>query len=692
MMERVEHVRPRFRALILSNANYFGNLKDSELKPVLNIQADTTYEELGCVGFQPQLNRLEGIVYINQQSGYGGGICSAGTQEYVRFYLSSDNGATWQDQGVVGFTAYDVASNERLEYAVTLQIDPAKTFCFVENLPLVRAILSWNFSPPPNTPNFNPVWGNVVEERIQIAPRPFYLLADVLKEAKVELPQKLKSVLDLTQTVSAAKPKALGAAELHSLYKDTKVPGHRFMFAEVQKFIANPALAKDFVKAGSKASASAIDIDIEKIIGQLLETDGDTGFEQLHCIGLDPNRDALEGVLTLKLASGYSGGPCTAGSQEYVAFWVDWGDGAGWTYAGTASVNVHDLSGIPPKGLEYAVYLPVDVASHRQPCQKGPKTAQVRAILSWEAPPPPGDPNYKPVWGNRLETRILVNPGNPFVVGTPNISILGGIGIADINVFGDGMTTPTGKFALTGGDADGWSLGRECPFGGLVTVQGAPSVGYKYRVWVRDTGGGLPMMVTTPIRTVDFNGVGTYRFPDGSGFFTYLDSLQNQDNLLAWWSTSGDDKWQIWLEIADMADNVLGSTLAYNIQLDNTSPTANPPLNPPTVDIHIDSGGDCKDFGATTKVTGHFVALDVNFGAYYLYTLPFGTPPGVLTPTVGYVETALAPGDVWTLDTTGMQPCGYVVKLDVYDRAIVGSSPGSHHAGSASVGFCLRAG
>ena len=47
---RYEKERQQFRALILGNPNYFGNIKASKLKPVLKIQGDTTYEEIGCVG------------------------------------------------------------------------------------------------------------------------------------------------------------------------------------------------------------------------------------------------------------------------------------------------------------------------------------------------------------------------------------------------------------------------------------------------------------------------------------------------------------------------------------------------------------------------------------------------------------------------------------------------------------------
>src|SRR6185295_16488398 len=92
--------RETFKSLLLSNPNYFGNLKDSPLKAVLPITGNTFYEELGCVGYHPQQERLEAVVYINQPSGYGTDQCGPGTPEYVRFYLSFDGGATWEDQGI----------------------------------------------------------------------------------------------------------------------------------------------------------------------------------------------------------------------------------------------------------------------------------------------------------------------------------------------------------------------------------------------------------------------------------------------------------------------------------------------------------------------------------------------------------------------------------------------------------------
>ena len=73
---------------------------ESPLPPQLAIKLNTAYEEIGCVGYEPQLERLEATINIKRQSGYGGDICSAGTPEFVRFYLGEKpilkNVDTWR--------------------------------------------------------------------------------------------------------------------------------------------------------------------------------------------------------------------------------------------------------------------------------------------------------------------------------------------------------------------------------------------------------------------------------------------------------------------------------------------------------------------------------------------------------------------------------------------------------------------
>src|SRR6516162_3245204 len=78
-VKAVPKERAHFRALLIGNPNYFGNLTASPLPPVMPIQTNTTYEEIGCVGFHPQSRRLDAVVFIKQPTGYGGDVCSKGT-------------------------------------------------------------------------------------------------------------------------------------------------------------------------------------------------------------------------------------------------------------------------------------------------------------------------------------------------------------------------------------------------------------------------------------------------------------------------------------------------------------------------------------------------------------------------------------------------------------------------------------
>jgi hypothetical protein len=687
----VPRERTEFRALVLANPNYFGNVKASPFEPVLNIQVNTTFEEIGCVGFQPQFNRLEAVVYVHQPFGYGGDVCSNGTPEYVRFYLSRDNGATWSDEGLTSFTAYDIpegtTGNQRLEYAVTLQIDPAKTFCFIDNLCLVRAILSWNVPPPPNDPDFAPVWGDIHDTHIQVEPFRFIFPGELFEAAQVKLPAEFEAAIDLAQPLAAAQPKVLKVAELQALYRDKKVEPHRFALAEVQQLISQPMMSEQLMAANFKGVLSELDLDLGEIVGKLFPTDGNTTYEALECVGLNPNLDTLVGVIRVKLPSGYSGGPCTAGSTEYVTFWADFNNnGTFETCLGTASVKVVDIDNMPKEGLEYAVTLPIDLTHQRQPCGEGAKVVRIRAILSWQVAPPCANPNYIPVWGNREETLVHIAPGPSIPVGevAPVISILGGIPISKIDDT-TGLTTSDAVFAENNLAAD--ALGRPCPFGLRVNVKGPQFFGFKYRVQVRNlTVSGPWTTVANPLKVVDLNGNVNDHTPDSNGLFEYLPFTQNIGNLLALWDTTGNDLWQVRLQIFDMSDNLLPGVAAHRIQLDNLGPEA---------DLQIETGvGDCGKFTAGVALAGRFVARDLYFGSFSLGVKPPINGPGigVPVPQSGTLQTVVAPGDAWTLDTTGMQPCGYIIELVAADRAILNSvGPGVVHRNSASAGFCIEA-
>ncbi len=722
-----EIARKNMKALQLANPNYFGNFKDSGFQSVLSIEGDTTYEDIGCVGFNPQLNRLEAVVFINQESGYDGDVCSNGSQEFVRFYLSYDNGMTWQDQGLTNFTVYDVPGAKPLEYDATLQISPPEGFCFFENLPKARAILSWNTPPPANSPDWAPVWGDVVDVQIQIAGFDFILLDQFLVDSKIKLGEEFKNAIDLTQPIKAAAPKSLGAADLHALYKEKKVPGHRYLLTELTNAVSaqvkapNPAQIAPKKAAVAKAVAPKIsfagisDIDLAALIEQLLNTDGDTTYEELDCVGLNSNLSQLVGVINVKLDSGYSGGPCFTGSQEYVAFWVDWG--SGWEYAGTTSVTVHDYSSIPAGGLQYSVFLPVDLTSHQQPCDDGAKTAKVRAVLSWNVPPSSTDP-YAPVtWGNSDETLILINPGQTILPGqqVPFLSRVGDIAESSIDSSGritDAYTLETGAHYI------------KAPFGGVIKLAGFisnPVAGMKYRIMKKPHGApdtSYAPIINEPIGltlTIDeFNGVSWTQTPLtlhdlGSGYYSYENYSSDhavEANLMGvWYTTSADtgNAYDLRIDLntdgnpADDAHSNVVTVLVNNDQ--------------PVALLDITMGGECGDFNPGDDFSGSYTATASDFGWFSFVIQPSGPPSypshGVLPVPASGTSTEYGGGiadpgvsaQLYTLNTgvnpgpppTGpMDPCGYSLTLQVWDRTNVNSG-GGYNYNQASVGFCLNA-
>lgn len=711
----LEKERSDFKKLLAINPNYFGNLAESSFKPVKKIIGNTSYEEVTCVGYNPALSLLEATVHIKRPGGYYGTLCMPGSFEYVRFFV--DYGSGWTDAGLGSFNAHDILNtvdcakhpDKPLSYVVTLALNPPRQLCLIPLLPKVRAILSWHNVPPAGNANWPPVWGNVLDDHIQIKPRPL-IFKDVLevvpKEAIKQLPPLVEEVKPFP--IPLPDPPPLSLHELADLYhakgkgKDVKVEPHRFGLAHVQAALSS---GSQEALLAANDDWKAINVDIADVIAALDKTKANVSYEELECLGLEYNLDRLVATFRIKLPGGYSGGLCSAGSQEYVAFWTDWDDTCEWTYLGTVAVNVHDLATIPAGGISYSAIVPANLSTVRRPCGGpggGPKIARIRAVLSWAIPPSTTDPNALNYWGNRLDAHVQIRPGKVLPENQPIISIIGGIGIADIDVFGDGMTVPAATFALGGSPADPWLLMRDCPFGGLIIVQGPPppGLGFKYRLWARKFGDPMTEeVVKNTFHVVNWLGVGSNITPDLlTGYAVYMDTLSNMDQVLAHWIPPGDEKWEIRLEMATLGGIVVGTTPWYSIQLDNTAPRRKPPVapfEPPAVtcEIHIDSGGDCKDFTTGVTVQGHFVAIDDHMGGFSLQTLPSSMlPNNPTTATASTTNTAsfAAGGDAWELDTTGMKPCGYVVLLQIWDRSIINSHPASHNYNFYDVGFCLR--
>jgi hypothetical protein len=695
--------RLQFAELLAANPNYFGNLENSVFKPVFPILKNTFYEQLTCLGFNPSTNVLEAVIQIKQASGYSGSLCQHGSFEYVRFFV--DYGAGWEDAGVSAVNVHDISnatdchkdSEKPLSYAASAQLTPKSNWCFFPVLPKVRAILSWNSIP--TGPGYVPVWGNVFDAQIQIHPRPLFLkeiAANINDDVKLVLPpEELEHVLQIPipipdpppltieelakqyglkgETVAAGKKAAAPGLAAENL-----VPSHRFGVAQLNQSLGATTVDAQLIELNIAQWKNA-GLDWQSAVAQLLKTSADVSYEQLECVGLEGayGLERLVANFVIKRPAGYGGPLCTAGSTEYVSFWADWDNTCKYVYLGTVGVNVHDIASIPAGGLVYSAVLPVNLSKHRSPCME-PKIGRVRAVLSWNVPPSTTNPDALTYWGNLVDAHVQIQPGDKPNYLEPKIAILGGIPTSMINGV-TGLTTSTAVFALTNTTAD--SLGRACPFGGVVSVQGESFVGYKYKLTVKNTNGGATKVLTDPLTLTRWDGTTYVSSPDINDYFTYVDPTLNINALLGEWGSSGDDLWTVTLEIADLSDNpVFGAVPdTHLIQLDNT---------PPQAVIHLDNNLDCSRFGVGAVLNGHFVAYDIHFGSFSLYTEPF---PGPVTPSSGTVPTAPLPstGSAWSLNTATLAPCGYVVRLDVVDRSIVNSSPNGHNGASNSVGFCL---
>lgn len=710
---RVDNSRARFRALITSNPNYFGNLPDSKFKAVKKIVASTGFEKLTELGYNPHLKQLTATFDLKKSSGYGGDLCSDGSQEYVRFYV--DLGSGWKDAGLVAADVHDIPirkdcakkSSHPLSYAVEVPYSPKRKWCTSPQLPKARAILSWNVAPPAGQPNWTPVYGNVLECHIQIDKGlNFGVFIDELKavaDLPLELAESIKYPIEVAPDLPEPIPdpfpdpipdpfpgpfpgpdpnpitapvelsiESLAKSYMPAKGRKLKVEPHRFAFSAYQQIKSstdgNPGALDVFT-----SSLAKLDIDISKLVTTIEDTKGNVSYEELEDIGLDWNGEKLVATYRVKKASGFSGGLCTRGSTEYVAFWVDWEDKCKWQYIDTVEVKSYDFKQLPAGGICYSAVLPVDLSKVRRSCKK-PRVGRIRAVLSWNSPPSKVDPSKVPHWGNRLDAHVLIPPGKAVPGLQPIMTVVGGIGVPYINNI-TGLTTAAAKFVDNGLKAD--SLGRPCPFGGRVVVRGPGFPGHRYRVQVREAGTAVWSTLIKKIWVTTTMGFGSYHLIDGDGWFKYLAYSQNFAGILAYFDTSGSEKWEIRLQI----EGVPG-VASQIVQLDNTWPTVGVSITSPV--------GDCGLILPGTPLKGKAFANDSYMGSWSVVIDggPAGFGPVPVTTGSSGTSNTPAGGSDWTFDTSGLVQCGYVVRVHARDRAIINSVGNNHHR-STDVGFCV---
>lgn len=686
------------------------------------IKGNVHWEELTCVGYNPDLAHLEAVVSIKQSSGYSGGLCSKGSPEYVRFFV--DWGSGFQDVGLTSFQAHDISDlppgpQHPLQYMVYLELqdDKHKKRCSSPVLPKVRAVLSWNQIPSLN-PNATPYFGNALDANIQIEPRPL-IFADLLESGLIKISKDDINIdfIDTQKPLPIPDPGPLAWNKLIKTYRANDVPDHRLTYESVYPML-KPATSVEYMPFQQDvALAEKLDIKISSVLDILSKEQANTSYEELVCVGLNTSTDILGAVIHVKKQYGYSGSLCYHGSKEYVAFWADWdNNGTFDSYLGTAAVEVHDIKEMPKDGLHYSVMLPSNFTKRLKSC-KTPNIVRIRAVLSWAVPPSTTDPNDLNYWGNRIDVVVQIRPG---VVSGELLDLIydvGGVPIENIS--------PTTHFAnpsfgvLDPTDCSSSPLDR--PFGGNVRIggriynTGSPgSVYYQVQYAPLASSSWLPvthnhvyeLMHPNPFDPLYPKEVVTYNSPDG--WFPYLENplalppiLERTSRLAVWNTGSLNGHYKIRMIYTKDYPVTPSSVIHYSdvvtIKLDNINYTVSPTPNSTvdtaySLDLVID-GGDCHSYSKGTIINGHLRALDTHFWRWILELQPTTHTHGTVPlPRCRSYASLADNGDAnaaWTLDTSALDKCGYTIMLHGYDRAIINSNGAVVHYNKKAVGFSV---
>jgi hypothetical protein len=685
----VQLERSHFKFMLAKNPNYFGNIPGSDLKPIFKLISDTSYEQLTCVGYNPDTRNMEATFSIKRSAGYGGSLCTAGSLEHIRFYLDFHDGAGFIDQGTVALNVHDIPADKDctgkpifpIIYTVTLQKKTSKfSNCANPLLPTLRAILSWSADPPANSPNWKPVWGSVMDCDVQLKPswifnpKDFQIdLSAYLALAASSPGLSVKQVAAISGVdIASLNPQPLPPKLSDHIEKSVrlKVPASRFAFKTVSNMIKYPSSE---ITMMDKTVLAAAKIDISKLIDELIiplpidTSKANVEYEELDCIGLDYNTESLVATISIKKNLGYSGDLCDAGSKEYVSFWVNWNSPCQWEYINTMQLNVHDIK-MNGDHLCYSLSMPLNTNLHRKLCTS-PNVVQVRGVLSWNVPPSTTDPNKLEYYGNRVDAHVQIRPGiavdplHPMALYT----IIGGIDVDHVNDL-TGLTKSGSIFAF-----NALPVPTGAPFGGEIVINGPSFTGFKYRFKVTNLTDSSSYYLTGNLSTVGWSPVPPYspwftQTPDASHYYDFLPDNKNILNVLARFTPGTEDKLLVEMEVLGVP-----GVFAKTIQMDNTAPH---------IELTVDDGGDCTKYKKGDTITGHYYVNDLHISSW-----GFGSTWG--GGASGTSNTPGLPGVAFSIVTpANAYPCGGV-SLWAIDKTIVDSQYVGHYV-PTSYNICLK--
>ena len=139
--------------------------------------ADTTFEELTCVGLNTDSDLLGAVIHVKKGLGYSGNLCRSGSREFVAFWADWNNDGTYdQYLGTTSVVVHDLGATlpgAGLYYSVMLPVtlgDHLKA-CGSPQIVRIRAVLSWGTPPSVSDPDDLNFWGNRLDVVVQLRPR-----------------------------------------------------------------------------------------------------------------------------------------------------------------------------------------------------------------------------------------------------------------------------------------------------------------------------------------------------------------------------------------------------------------------------------------------------------------------------------------------------------------------------------------
>ena len=212
---KIPRERALFRALLAGNPNFFGNVANSPLPPSCPSRV-TRRSRRSAVSVS--IRSRVGLTPSSSSRSRSATAATSAPRARRNVCASTFPSTTARAGSTKGPPASPSTTCLRTPSSPSRIRGGSSLLAAGEVLPLpqypsVRAILSWDHCPPPNRPDWTPVWGEVHDTYIQVQPRRKLPWWELFNDFKVKLPPEIAKHIDLDQEAQVKTPPELSLAQ-----------------------------------------------------------------------------------------------------------------------------------------------------------------------------------------------------------------------------------------------------------------------------------------------------------------------------------------------------------------------------------------------------------------------------------------------------------------------------------------------